>query len=412
MKKLFLMLACSSMCVMGMNAQEQLVKEVEKELETSKNFVALRTKLQPALTDASTKDLAQTWFVAGQIEMKCFDELYKMKMIGKEVNLKVMGAALLDGIDYMKKVLPLDTVPELDKKTGAPKVDKKTGEVKVKTKYSKDVVNLLAENYTPLNVLMSELHNNKEYKNAIRAYDYAITLPKEIYLMGRVPFLVDSVAGELRFYQAIAMWQDGNPTDAVGTFAEARKLGYTKKEAFDYALSCAVEAKNEATIVAIAEEAMPIYGKQDGQYVRILINAYLNAQNYEGANKIIDEAIANDPNSAELVNLKGCLVENQSSIEEALPFFKKAVELDPTSSKANFDLGRYYYNKAVKVRDEKTDLAGAELAKLTNPLYQQALPYLEKAFELDNTNYDAKNALRAIYYQLGDEAKLNAIESK
>ena len=138
MKKLFLMLACSSMCVMGMNAQEQLVKEVEKELETSKNFVALRTKLQPALTDASTKDLAQTWFVAGQIEMKCFDELYKMKMIGKDVNLKVMGAALLDGIDYMKKVLPLDTVPELDKKTGAPKVDKKTGEVKVKTKYSKD----------------------------------------------------------------------------------------------------------------------------------------------------------------------------------------------------------------------------------------------------------------------------------
>jgi tetratricopeptide (TPR) repeat protein len=237
-------------------------------------------------------------------------------------------------------------------------------------------------------------------------------MPKEAYLVGKVPAIADTIAGELRFFQGIAMWQSGNPADAVGTFAQARKLGYTKKEAFDYALNCAAETKNEAAIVAIAEEAMPIYGKQDGQYVRILINAYLNAQNYEAANKILDEAIANDPTSAELVNLKGNLVENQSSIEEAFPYFEKAVQLDPTSSKAHFDLGRYYYNKAVKVRDERTDLAGEELAKLTDPLYQQALPFLEKAFELDKDNLDAKNALRSIYYQLGDEAKLNAIENQ
>ena len=103
---------------------------------------------------------------------------------------------------------------------------------------------------------------------------------------------------------------------------------------------------------------------------------------------------------------------NQSSIEEALPYFKQAVDLDPTYSKAYFDLGRYYFNKAIKVRDENVDLIGDALDAKVNPLYEQALPYLEKAYELDKENLDAKNALRSIYYQLGNEEKLNAIENQ
>ena len=86
--------------------------------------------------------------------------------------------------------------------------------------------------------------------------------------------------------------------------------------------------------------------------------------------------------------------------------------MDPTYSKAYFDLGRYYFNKAIKVRDENVDLIGDALDAKVNPLYEQALPYLEKAYELDKENLDAKNALRSIYYQLGNEEKLNAIENQ
>lgn len=409
MKKLFLMLACSSMCIMGMNAQEKLVKEVEKEIGAAK-YATLSEKLKPAFTDATSEKDAYTWFVAAKVEMNEFDELFKQKMIGKNVDATILGKHLLAGIDYLKKVLPLDTVPEVDKKTGAPKVDKKTGLVKVKTRFSKNVVSMLAENYSPLNSIMSEIHNAKDYANAVKAYELFITLPFEPYMEGKIAAPADTILGEIRFYQGIALWQGENPKDAVGAFEKARKLGYLKKEVFDYALNCAAQSNNEAAIVKIAEEALPLYGKQDGQYVRILINGYLNNQNYVEANKIVDQAILDDPQSAELVNLKGNLVENQKSIEEAFPYFKKAVDLDPTSSKAQFDLGRYYFNKAVKIRDEKTDLTGDALAKLVNPLYEQALPYLEKAYELDKGNIDAKNALRSIYYQLNDEEKLNAIE--
>lgn len=412
MKKLFLMLACSSLCFSFLNAQESLVKEVEKEIETTKDYAAMRTKLAPALSEETSKNNAQTWFVAAKLELKEFDDLWKKKMLSQPVDMGVLGNALLSSYEYLVKALPLDSVPEVDKKTGKPKVDKKTGKTKIETKYSKKIVDLLAENYNPLNIVASELYGEKKYGEAVKAWEYCATMPSMPCLDGKIPQLADTVVGELRFYQGIALWQDKNPKDAVVAFDKARKLGYTKKEAYDYALNCAAQSNQTDKIAEIAEEAMPLYGKQDSQYVRILINYYLNNKDFAKANTILDKAISDDPQNAEFVNLKGNLVENQSSIEEALPYFKKAVELDPNFSKAHFDLGRYYFNKAVKIRDEKTDLAGDELAKLTDPLYEQALPYLERAYELDKENYDAKNALRAIYYQLGNEEKLNAIENQ
>ena len=38
------------------------------------------------------------------------------------------------------------------------------------------------------------------------------------------------------------------------------------------------------------------------------------------------------------------------------------------------------------------------------------MPLMEKAYELDPTNTDAREALRAIYYRLNMGTKLNALE--
>ena len=412
MKKLFVVLACASLCLMGANAQEALVKSVEKDIKmSSPDFNAARTKLKPAFTEETSKGDAYTWYVAGKIEFNMYDDMFAKRSINPQsVDPTVMGVALVDGYEYFVKALPLDSVPEVDKKTGEPKVDKKTGEVKIKTRFSKEILNVLVGHFNDYSQAGSDLYDAKDYKNAAKAWEIYATMPKASFLGKQAPVVADTIVGMIRYYQALALWLDNNPKDAINAFAEARKCGYNKKETYDYALSCAAQIKDEKAVAEIAKEAMPLYGNEDSQYVRILINSYLNEQNYAEANKILDQAIASNPQNSEFCNLKGILLENQSSIEEALPYFKKAVELDPSSSKAQFDLGRYYFNKAVKMRDEKVDLTGADLAKLVNPLYEQALPYLEKAYELDKENIDAKNALRNIYYQLGDEAKLEAIE--
>lgn len=123
------------------------------------------------------------------------------------------------------------------------------------------------------------------------------------------------------------------------------------------------------------------------------------------AQRVVDDAIASDPNNANYLNLKGILVERNSNLEQALPLFIKATEIDPKNSQAQFNVGRYYYNQAAEFVKNNPDLLGDALMQKVKPYYEKCLPYLEKAYELDNNNTDAKNALRNIYYQLGDTAK-------
>jgi len=56
-------------------------------------------------------------------------------------------------------------------------------------------------------------------------------------------------------------------------------------------------------------------------------------------------------------------------------------------------------------------LTGKKLANLVNPIYREALPYLEKSYAINPRNVDVRNALRDIYYKLGEADKLQQIES-
>ena len=73
-------------------------------------------------------------------------------------------------------------------------------------------------------------------------------------------------------------------------------------------------------------------------------------------------------------------------------------------------MGRFFYNKAMETR-QHSSLYGKKLADLVNPIYREALPYLEKSFAINPNNEDVRNALRDIYYKLGEADKLQAIES-
>ena len=104
------------------------------------------------------------------------------------------------------------------------------------------------------------------------------------------------------------------------------------------------------------------------------------------------------------------LLEQQGKVDEAINYFQKSVEVNSDYAKGYFDLGRMYFNQAIKMAEENDKLSGAQLAELTDPLYKKAMPALEKSYQLDPSNNDCKRALVNIYYQLNEEAKLKAIE--
>ena len=216
------------------------------------------------------------------------------------------------------------------------------------------------------------------------------------------------------YYQGIALWQAGNVNDAVVAFANARKLGYKHKEAYDYALSCAAQAKDNVAIVAIAEEAYKEFGGKDIQYLNVLINDKLSKEEFDDAETLINDALKVDANNAELLNLKGLIVENKGNEDAALDEFKKAIEIDNTLAQGYFNAGRIVMKKVVAQQKAMETMNRSDYAKAKEevliPLLKEALPYMERAYQLDDTNANAKRILSNIYYQLGDEEALQALD--
>lgn len=392
-------------------AQHLLVDQAKKDLSgltmTVDSYNKAFNKLKPALTNDETRNRAETWAIANRIKIELYDKYMDNRRVGKKIDIRAMGHALIDAYDYSLIALKLDTIHILDKK-GKPVIDKKTKRPRVKTKFSKDIVNRLVEHHDDYRIAGSELYNVKDWDGAYQVWDYYCQMASRTDDPRWIK--PDSIVAEARYYQGIAAWQKGDTIDAVRLFSIARHAGYNRKEAYDYALVCLSDLGNESEVVRLAWEAFIKFGTSDPQYIRILINDFIQREDYSGANDLIDEAMEANPRDDELLNLKGLVVESKEDIYEAFPYYQHCIELNDSNANGLFNVGRYFYNKAQETR-QKSSLYGKKLANLVNPIYREALPYLEKSYAINPHNTELVNALRDIYYKLGEADKLQAIEA-
>lgn len=387
------------------SAQKRVVDDVKRIISSMTvgvdQYKLAQGKIKPALSHDETKDNSETWLIAGKVQFGLYDKYMAQKSVGKTVDALAMGHAIIDGYAYMSRGLQLDSIKQYDK-NGQPKIDRKTGLQQVKTKHSDDIMKILNAHIDDFNATGAELYNVKDWDGAYLAWD--------IYCKLASGTVANEALAEARYFQAIAAWQKGDMKLAVELFAISRELGLVKKEGYDYALVCLSALNDEAGVVELAREAYEYFGDVDPQYARIMINDYINRKDFVHANQLLDEVIATQSADAELQNLKGLVVEQSNNLESALPYFERAVQLDANNAQAVYNVARYYYNTAVSASENNRRLSTRELKKIVNPLYEKAMPLMEKAYELDPTNTDAREALRAIYYRLNMGTKLNALE--
>lgn len=388
----------------NLSAQHRLVEEVKQDLKsqsmTIDKYTSAITKLKPALTNEETKEDAEAWFLAGKASFDKYDKYMSLKAIGSTVDESAMGSTLIEGYDYMQNALKFDTIAERDK-NGEIKINKKTGKPKVKTKYSKDIVKIISQHYNDYKYVGRIFYvNSQDFSKSYQAWDIYTSMPKDGRFQNIKNVAPDSVIGEYRFYQGISAKLDGNYKNALETFNKALKLGYNKKDVFDYAINCAEHEKNDSVLIAIVEDAFNLYGKTEPRYLGILFNYSLNNKDYDKAAQLVDKALIDYPDKAEYYDLKGVILEHQTGkIDGSYEYFKKAVELDPNFMKANFDMGRYYYNMALKEEDSEK----------ARELYTHAMPFFEKVYKKEPQNKMAIDALKVIYYNLNDATKLESL---
>ncbi|MBI3509805.1 MAG: tetratricopeptide repeat protein [Bacteroidetes bacterium] len=101
-------------------------------------------------------------------------------------------------------------------------------------------------------------------------------------------------------------------------------------------------------------------------------------------------------------------------VDKAATYYKKAIDIDPKSLEANYNLGVLYYNQSVEYYNRSASTI-ADAAKYRG-MWEKPLPdaakYLETAHTLDPKDMSCLIALKNCYSQMSDDANYTRIKEE
>ncbi|MBP8156798.1 MAG: tetratricopeptide repeat protein [Flavobacterium sp.] len=137
-------------------------------------------------------------------------------------------------------------------------------------------------------------------------------------------------------------------------------------------------------------------------------NLYLQTKDFETYKKIIAEILEKNPNDTGLVFNLGVISANAKNAVDAEKYYKRAMEIDPNYLNAYINLAALKLEDEKVIIDEMNKLGNSEKdmkrynvlkAKREN-LFKSAIPYLQKAYDLDPKNIDVAKTLLNVYSAL------------
>ena len=402
-KTLFTAVFC--LVAAGAFAQTKSVNRAFNEAKMeSPNFSEARENIQGALTNPETQDVAKTWYVAGYIENRAFDNNWTMRQMNQSVDEGAMYNALYDCYEYYLKAAALDTLP-----------DEKG---KVKPKYLKDIRNTLKKNHDFFRYAGGYYFNEGDFNSACKVWGAYLEIPK-IGFMDVAKLPMDTLYQETKFNSAIAAMRAENNKLAIQYLEDLKDSDYDPKGVYDLLIYGYNMERDTVNLINTLKEAADkiVATDEDFQYIPQLINLYITSGNYDEAIEYLKKVLTSEPMNAEYWKVLGGLYGTLEKEEKAIECLNKAIEINPEYVDALGELGRIYYNRAVNYNGEISAISDNNLYRQEKeakviPAFKQALPYYEKAHQLNPEEYQYKVALRGIYYNLGDAENLKLIESE
>ena len=258
--------------------------------------------------------------------------------------------------------------------------------------------------------------NAKEYETAYNAYDEL----KRLNYSGKGTnyYAVNKVNGEEQFFSTA---KERDQMVKLGTHEKPREEAIPSKRGEIYknmALILVQNGKIAEAKKAVAEAR--VTNPDDKSLILTEANLYLDTKDYDTYKKLITEVLAQSPNDADLVFNLGVISYNAKNFAEAETYYKRAVEIKPDYVNAYLNLAILKLDADKKLFEEIQKLGNSEkdnkryevLKKQREAVFTSALPYLEKASELDGTNEEVKGTLLSVYRALEMTEKAKALKAK
>ncbi|GHV55884.1 hypothetical protein FACS1894182_01210 [Bacteroidia bacterium] len=376
--------------------QKKALNVAKNEVKSLKpNIEEARTAIQGALKDAETMNDAETWYVAGMVENKAFDTERAKEILGQAANEGVMYPALIKIYPYFAKANELDQLPD--------------AKGKVKSKFQKDIKAIMIANRPYYINAGSYFYEKGDYQKAYENFRFYGDMPKLPPFEGDVKSFPtqanDTNDIKIRYYAALAATSIPNADAAIELFNEIKDLGWSENEIYQRLASEYSQKEDTVHFVDVLKQGVNKF-PQEPYYILNLINVNINQGKSDDAINYLQKAISVSPNDAQLYDVLGLVYENIKQPDNAILNIKKALEINPDYAEALSHLGRIYYNSGIEARATADNISDTKLyneaRKKVDNLFNEAIPYFEKAYQLNPKDNDAVFALRNIYYSLGN----------
>lgn len=263
---------------------------------------------------------------------------------------------------------------------------------------------ILAEQYYNKGV---KYYNLKNYNDAKLSFAKAKELNTSV---GRV----DSLA---MYNAALCAELTEDYTEAKKFYLELIGIGYEgdpNAAAIYISLSRIYKAeKDTATAISVINDGLKRYPDEFNLIIE-QTNIYLSNKEIAKAQQNLEKAIQMDPTNPTIHFAVGTTYDQMGEIEKAKAAYKNAVELKPDYFDANYNLGALYVNDAAAIIEEANKLPlgdpkyDVEKAK-ADQMLKEALPYLEKANEIDPKEINTLVTLKEIYARTNQLEKLKRV---
>ena len=222
----------------------------------------------------------------------------------------------------------------------------------------------------------------------------------------------DQYLGYAQFFAAAAYYNKENWNKAVEYAEKALKCEDVKENAEQYLVSALTKnLKTKSDTLAYLKKLNDINADK---YMAQIASLYNQIGEKDLSNKILNDAIAKDPNNKMAYAIKGENAMNAKDWDDAIKNFKKTVEIDPEFTAVWFNLGVCASSKGFDLNEQLSEngrLTPENDAKVKDAL-KEAMGYYEKVRQLDPNREKVSNwpyQLRMIYNALGEKDKAEEI---
>lgn len=204
--------------------------------------------------------------------------------------------------------------------------------------------------------------------------------------------------------------------DVIGTHESPRDQ-IAKSVEIDMLRSIAAIYRNQSNFKKSIEylEKAKLIDSNDINLILLESNIRWEMGEVDQYQRLISKALEIEPNNVDLIFNLGVVNAEKGHFEDAISYYNKVIEIDSDYTKAYLNAAAMILEKEEPMIEEMNSLGTStadynrydELKIERENLYIEAIPYLEKVFELEEDNLNAARTLRNIFSQLDETESYN-----